>query len=952
MKYKKSPSALQLGVLQASVLLALSPAAFAQSSDNVSTLDKVEVTGSRIRGAQMETGQPVLTLSREDIEKKGFTSVADVLQNLTSAGSPAISRANALSSGEAVGGSYIDIRHLGATRTLILINGKRLGATTSGYQDLSQIPMAAIERIDVLKDGASAIYGSDAIAGVVNVITRKQTEGLEVNGYWGQESAGDGRTDQYSFTLGTQGERSGATLSVEYHQQKPVSAGDRWFSKWGNAGPNYKGDGWSAISQNGAFCDPCSPAVPPASVKWWTLKDGGDPSNRADYRLHTAADNANANQQMYLQTGIERRSVFASAYYDINDRVTFNVDALYNHRTTDQQIAGYPYQSAAFGTPLSRDSAFNPTPGQDVTFRRRLWEVPRTTKSELETYRFAGTLEGNFEIGGRQWNWDVGALWNRNTLTKTGHGDASLIATRQALGASFINADGVAQCGTAANPIPLTACRPWNPLLPYGVDGQGSLADAALQRFLFPYYTDTGLTRTTSYTANLSGGLFDLPAGEVGLAIGVEHRKEEGRFTPDAFSQSGESTGLGGSTTQGSYKLDEVYLELNVPILADLPGAKELTFNAAGRYSDYSNFGDTTNAKYGFTWRPLDELLVRGTYAEGFRAPSISNLYGGFATSFEQYTDPCGVNATNSVNGNSACNSAGVPLGYVQLGQGLTPCTSYPCQTPDQFIRMPNAQLRPETSRSKTVGVVWSPRWVQGLDISLDWYNYSLKDMIISDSVDRILRDCYVLGNTSRCATVQRDANDGHITGMTYGLINLGRMKTEGYDLGLKYRLPEFAAGQFSIDWQSSYVSKYDEQIQDRHGNDIMSGSVGIPGIFRLRSNLGVDWQKNEFGISWTTRYYSGMRERCVPNRPCTDPGRYADGEPSAARRVGANTFHDIQARVSLPWDATVSLGADNAFNHRGPLLFSNSDARSSDFPYYGDFDIGRFIYMKYQQRF
>lgn len=943
MKHRNPRTAVRFGLLPAAVAIALTPAfASAQEqAEGTTTLDRLEVTGSRIRGANMETQQPVISLSRQDIEKQGFTSVADILQNLTSAGSPAIARADALASGENVGGYYVDIRNLGAQRTLILLNGKRLGASTSGFQDLSQIPMSAIDRVEVLKDGASAIYGSDAIAGVVNVITRKRFDGAEAQAYIGQYGEGDGETQQYSFTAGSTNDRGGVTLSVEYYKQDPVFAKDRPYSAAGNAGPDYPGSGWSPVSHNGSWFNP-------ATEQWMTLREGGDPTNVADYVEHTADYNANANRQMLLLTGIERRSVFANANYDITDNITFNADVLYNKRTTDQQIAGYPYQSGAFETPLSGDSAFNPTPGTDVEFRRRLWEVPRTTKSDLETYRFAGSFSGMFEIGSKIWDWDVGALINRNNVTKTGHGDMSLIASRRALGPSFINADGVAQCGTAASPIGLDSCRPWNPLLPNGVAGQGSLSDPELQNFLFPYFTDTGTTRTTSYTANLAGSLFELPAGDLGIAMGYEHRKEQGRFVPDAFAQSGESTGLAATTTDGSYSLDEVYLELNIPVLADMPFARELTFNAAGRYSDYSNFGDTFNGKFGFTWRPMEELLVRGTWAEGFRAPTISDLYGGIGSSFESYTDPCGIGALNSVNGNAACTGAGVPLGYVQLGQGLQACTSYPCQTPDQFFAGSNPNLLPETSTSRTAGLVWSPRWVQGLDISLDWYNYKLTNMIIEDSVDDILRDCYVLGNAARCDGIQRAA-DGHISDLFYGLTNLGQMETEGYDLGVKYRLPETSIGQFNIDWQTSYVTKYDEQGKNSDGETITIGSVGEEGVFRVRSNLGLTWQLNEFGVSYMARYYSGVSEACVPNRPCSEPDRFQNGEGAARQKTGSNTFHDLQFNWQAPWNATIAIGANNVFDKVGPILFTAPD---SAFPYYGGFDIGRFVYMKYQQRF
>ncbi|WP_433852380.1 TonB-dependent receptor [Stenotrophomonas nitritireducens] len=945
--------AVRLGLLPAGIAIALTPAfASAQDATGATTLDRLEVTGSRIRGANMETQQPILTLSRENLEKQGFTSVADVLQNLTSAGSPAISRSEALASGENVGGYYIDIRNLGATRTLVLMNGKRLGATSGGYQDLSQIPMSAIERIEILKDGASAIYGSDAIAGVVNVITRKRFDGAEASAYVGQFSEGDGETNQYSFTLGAEGERGGVTLSAEYSKQDPVWARDRWFSRDGGLGPNTTNDDLSPIGPNSVWCDPrvfgdCKPAKGKPDPIWQTLNPGGDPTNPNDYHPLTPAEYANANQQMMLQTGIERKSVYVNGNYDFTDSVTFNADLLYNDRTTDQQIAGYPYQSQSFGTPLSADSAFNPI-GQDIEFRRRLWEVPRTTESKLKTLRFAPSVSGFFEFADRSFDWNVGALWNRNEVTKTNYGDMSLIAARQALGPSFVDANGVARCGTAAKPI--DGCYAWNPLLPAGVAGPGSLDNQELRNFLFPTFTTTGVSKTTSFTADLSGSIVALPAGDLGFAVGVEHRKEEGRYVPDAFAQSGEYTGLASSTTNGEYSLDEVYLELNVPVLADMAFAKELTLNVASRYSDYSNFGDTTNSKFGITWRPADDLLVRGTYAEGFRAPTIDNMYGGTGSSFEKYIDPCGVKAPASVNGNAACNAAGVPLGYVQLGQGLVPCSTYPCATPDQFINGSNPNLKPETSKSKTVGLVWSPRWVQGLDISLDWYNYQIKEMIIQDSVDRILRDCYTLGNSARCAGIVREA-DGHISKMFYGLANLGQMETEGYDLGIKYRLPELAIGKFSIDWQTTYTAKYDEAGQNSAGENIIIGNVGTAGIFRLRSNVGVNWEYGDFGVNYTARYYSGMREGCIDLDSfwCNAPDHIANGEDDPLRKTGSNTFHDLQVNWKAPWDATIAVGANNVFNHRGALQYS---APNSDFAYYGGFDIGRFIYMKYTQRF
>ncbi|WP_133477356.1 TonB-dependent receptor [Cognatilysobacter segetis] len=940
-------------------------AAFAQDTTpttggntNAQELGRIEVTGSRIRKAEAETQQPIITLSREAIQQQGFTSVADILQNLTSAGSPAISRADALASGEDVGGYYIDLRNLGAQRTLVLVNGKRLGVSTSGLQDLGQIPVSAIQRIEVLKDGASAIYGSDAIAGVVNVITRREFDGAEANVYLGGYDQGDGFKQSYDVTLGATSDRASVTLSAEYTKEDPVFARDRWFSAYGNSGPDYPFSGWSLISQNGVWLGNVNGAgvftAPTCSSGLCTVNAGADPRNPANYHSITPAERANANQQMMLQTGIERRSVFVSGTLNITDNTKFTADIGYNNRVTNQQIAGYPF-NYGFGL-VSSQSYFNPNPAAgDAYFYRRLWEVPRQTRSELDTLRIGLGLEGVLNFGERQWDWDVGYLSNRNKSNKYAHGDASTLASNLAIGPSYFNpTTGRVECGSAANPIAYGTnfgsgqCIPFNPFLPYGRTGQGSLSNPDLQAFLFPEFHDAGLTTTKIYSANLSGSLFTLPAGDLGVAFGVEHREEDGRFVPDAFAQAGQSTGLPATTTAGAYSLNEAYVELDIPVLADVAFAKELSFNVASRYSDYSNFGDTLNSKFSMRWRPMEGLLVRATYAEGFRAPSIADLYGGIGGSFESYTDPCAAGQPGA--GSPACTAAGVPATYVQLGQGNQPCTTLPCQTNFQFLSGSNPNLRPETATSKTAGVVWSPKWVSGLDLSLDWFNVKIEDVITSDSVDSILNDCYVSNLPSRCAGIVRNPTTHVITDMFFGLTNLGAIRTEGYDFGVNYRLPETAFGKFNVNWQTTYTSKYD-QLSDNNPDTLWVGYVGTPGVFRIRSNLGIGWQMGDYSLSYMARYYSGMKETCASApRPCDDPThRDVYGNLAKQNHTGSNTFHDLQASVKLPWNATASIGANNITNHYGPLMFTTPN---SDFPYYGGFDIGRTWYLKYQQRF
>jgi iron complex outermembrane receptor protein len=916
------------------------------------TLDRIEVTGSRIPRAEIENEQPIVTVTREQIEKQGFTSVADILQNLSSAGSPPISRSMALSSGEDVGGYYIDLRNLGANRTLVLLNGKRLGASTAGLQDLGQIPTSSIERIEVLKDGASSIYGSDAIAGVVNIITRHNFEGAEFNGYVGAFDEGEGK-QTYDFTMGANSDRGSITFSAGYSKDDPVYGKDREFSKYGDSGKDFPNSGWSIVSHNGVWLDGNCPSGA------CTLTKGSDPRDPGSYHDITRPEYANPNEVMMVQTGIEQKSLFVSSSYDISDRIRFTGDVLYNKRTTNQQIAGYPGQYY-FGM-LSADSYFNPAPGEDQLWLRRFWEVPRTTRNDLDTLRVTLGLEGTLDFGeDHQWNWDVGFLSNENTNNKTRVGDAYLPSLQAALGPSFFNsATGRVECGTAANPIEYGGdlsqgqCIPFNPFVPYGEAGDGSLGNPTLQHFLFPEYHDTGKTKTTDYVANLAGTLFSLPAGEVGLAVGIEHRREEGRFVPDAVNQAGQSTGLAAQITEGGYDLDEAYAELEIPVLADLPGAKELTFNVASRYSKYSNFGNTTNSKFQMRWRPIDGLLVRATYAEGFRAPTISDLFGGAGQSFAFYVDPCASGQPGA--GNARCTQDGVPADYVQLGQGNIPCTVSPCQTSVPFIVGSNSELGPEEAKSKTAGIVWSPKWVEGLDFSLDWYKVTIDGAIVGDSASSILFDCYVAGIESRCATVTRDPNLHKVTNLFAGLNNVGGVETEGYDFGVNYRLPEFAIGRINVNWQSSYTSVYDQKA-DKAPDTQWIGQVGTPGFFRIRSNLGVTWEKGDYSLTYMARYYSGMKEDCVldkagnPTRPCNDVDHIDQlGNADPLRRVGSNTFHDLQFSIRLPWNATASIGANNITDHMGPLMYSQPN---SNFSYYGGFDIGRFWYMKYQQRF
>lgn len=955
----------RLGLLPAGIAVALAPAfaAAQESGKDATTLDRIEVTGSRIRSVDLATQQPIISLSRADIQKQGFTTVADIVQNLSAAGSPAISRADALASGEAVGGQYVDLRNLGPERTLVLIDGKRMGITSGGYSDLASIPTSIVERIEVLTDGASAIYGSDAIAGVINIITRHGFDGAEASAYVGQYGQGDGTKQVYNFLLGSAGERSAVTLGVEYSKEDPVWAKDRAFSASG-MGPFhpvpdiYKGkvraNGWSAITERGRMIDPDGVS--------WTVNPDGDPTDFADFHVtDPLKDYSSSNQQMFVQSGLERRSVFANGSFDLTDNVTFKSDVLYTHRETLQQIAGYPYQSAAYETPLSADSYFNPI-GEEVDFLRRTWEVPRQTLSELTTYRFTGGLEGSFDVADRPWDWDVGYLYNQNKGLKTGTGNLFLPRVADAVGPSFRDTDGTIRCGAPGSGI--DGCLPWNPLAAYGMAAPGSLtSDAALRDYLFPTSHSSSETTTTAYTANISGTLATWAAGDLGMAAGFEHRRESARYEPDAMDQSGLTTDLSGSATRGSYSLDEAYLEFLVPILSDVTMARELSLDVAGRYSDYSTFGDTFNSKFGLKWKPIDQLLVRGTYATGFRAPTVDDLYGGTSETFDSLTDPCdssfGAMARNPTVA-ARCAADGLPATFRQEASGGVAATGPGTQTNYTFLSGSNAELTPETSKSYTFGMVWSPEFAEGLNVSLDWWKIRIDNVIAAETVTSILNQCYVLGIDSACDRFVRAGGGSsnalkryQVIDATRTLINAGYQETAGYDLAVAYRLPDTRLGSFVFDWKSTYVDyleyKRDNEavtpVEQYNGWTLDGGSN-----FRIRSNLGVAWTYGDFGINWNVRYYSGTKEACAYAEECTNPdyvSAYTQATP--VREMGSNTFHDVQFSWNAPWNATVAIGANNVFDHQGPIMYSKPD---SSFVYDGAFDIGAFYYLKYQQRF
>ncbi len=939
--------------------------AFAQDAakkDEAKELERVEVTGSRIKRVDAETSQPVFVLTKQAIAEQGLTSIGDVIQNLTANGSTLNTTFNNGGNGE----TRVSLRNLGSNRTLVLVNGRRWvgGTGLGGAVDLNTIPTAAVERIEVLKDGASTLYGSDAIAGVVNIVLKKSYEGAEVNAYYGQFSEGDGAKESVDVTVGSASDdgRFSAMMGASYVKEDPVGAGDRYISTEPKIGTGTLFGSSTIPGGRFALCNgtfngttgTCSVAQtrPNGTVGQFTYNAGQSGLN---WRNRTGADLYNFAPDNYLATPQERISTFARGRFQITDNIAFDAQITFNNRKSEQLLASMPIVLGsgpgagvqARQITISRYSQYNPFGVQVSRIQRRAIETGgRSFNQNVDTFGFSGGLEGSFDIGERYFSWDAGMVYARNEESDTTNGLFNVLALRNALGPSrggicYQNSDGITFTG------PIAGCVPLNLL-----GNVGTITPAMLGYSTFVAHDTTGY-KMLQYYANVSGDLFELPGGTMGFAAGLEHRTEEGFDSPDALISSGNTTGNARTATSGSYSLDEAYLELAIPVLKDVAFAKTLEFSLATRYSDYSNFGNTTNSKFGFKWKPIDDLLIRGNWSEGFRAPSIGELFAGVADSFPQVGDPCNnsLYAGLTPTQQARCTSQGVPAGGYDQGNAQ--------------IRTSvggNVNLTPETSISKTLGFVWSPSFIEGFDVSLDWWKINLENTISAYGAQFILDQCIKGGFANYCSLYSRNSTGAIDTLLSAGL-NSGKQVVEGYDLTFNYRFDAGSWGAFSFNWDTTYMSNNES---DQNADGVINADDGgsIVGLYqnrnnnwKYRSNLSSRWTKGDFGASLTTRFYSEQVEGCADLEYygfaylCSDPnpnyGAAVNGA-TGTNHIGATTYHDIQFFYKTPWDAKVSLGINNVFSKDPPrsvTTFANSFDPQYEIP-------GRFWYMKYEQKF
>ncbi|QQX81903.1 TonB-dependent receptor [Shewanella sp. KX20019] len=907
-------------------------------------VERIQVTGSRIKRADMETSSPVSIIDASAIMSGGSTSIDDVLQKMTSTGGAMVNAAVNNGSG---GDASINLRGLGSNRTLVLVNGRRMIASGTGAAstvDLNTIPVAMVERIEVLKDGASAIYGTDAIAGVVNIILKRDFEGFEMNVQTGISGQGDADESSIDFVMGNSFDKGNIVIGGQYTKRGEASQADRDFSEcplaegadglycggssysqgghiWGdsqhlmtksgvdeegnpiviNGDSGYYGkyvqrlndDGTVWLDDDGksndAYYNSWSAITDTASVYYDATVDPSfgdrsvpDLSGRGgEYHDFTNDDKYNYSKDSYLSTPMERLNLSFSGTYELSDSIMFFSEAMYSKRWSEQQMAPQPiWNSTAWAYDsswMNKELVGLVQEGEKLDYGRRVVESgTRDFSQVVDTVRIVVGLEGEFDNG---WTWDASYNKGKNDSVDT-------LANLHNLGS--IN-DAVLD-GT------------FDPFSQSSWEGES----------IAPYiYTEinSGGSELDIAAATLSGEVFELPAGIVGFAAGYEYRKESAHFTPDSLTAQGLANDPRVEATAGSFDVNEVYAELAIPLLSDLPFAQQVDLSAAMRYFDYSTFGSDNTWKLGLTWRMTDDLMVRGGMSTAFRAPTVDELYGGKSPSFEQI-----------VHAASEQTQAEVTVGG-------------------------NPLLTPEEADITTLGLVYSPSFVEGLSFTVDYFDIQISNTITSVDNNYIANQCMdEVGNLINTGSALCQSSNIAIDGtgrITFdnGLQNIGETNTSGYDVNVAY-----AFEGFGLDWKAgldtSILSDYEEFDQDGNAVDYRGYITGGAGAFaEIKTNFNLRASGDNWSATYEARYIDGM-----DSFACKD-----DPADCYAPSVDSIVYHDLSATYDVNNTLRLSGGVNNILDEEPPYYSGNNDSNTDPYTY----DVlGRYFFVRASVKF
>jgi iron complex outermembrane receptor protein len=818
---------------------------------------QITVTGSNIPRTDIETALPVQRLTREDIDRSGATTAAELL-TLVSANLIGQNDARSIGNGQTPGLASANLRGLGSGSTLVLIDGRRSAnyAFDGGTVDLNSIPLAAIDRIEILKDGASAIYGADAMAGVINFILRKDFAGFSATAYIGDTQHGGGGHQQATMTAGHGNlatDRYNAFVTLDWQKDQSLAAIARPFSNTvylpeeginvlsRNTFPaNFLSDGLYYNPSRASGCTPpqsipASPTSPRCGFDYASVVDTLPPAERTSVL-------AGATWQLNAETQLFARYIFAhgdmklrTAPTPASEQTTFNHDPIL-------YPASGPFYPTAF-------AAANGVTGPLDLYYRTVPLGPRTDEVKTDSHLLTVGAEGFVA----DWTYNAAFIYSRNRETD-----------------DFLS-------GYVSEPklIAAMATGLINPFGPSGAAGDALLASTQLSG---PVRASSGTTR--SIEAKLSKDIYDLPAGPLAMALGTELRREALSDNADFELASGQI--LGGTqvgSKSASRSVDAAFAELNVPVVKDVEA------QLAARFDHYSDFGDTVNPKIAVRWQPMHSLLLRSSWGTGFRVPTLYDLY---------------TPLTQGLTGNAFDD----PL--------RCPTTGSPqdCGNNFRLLNGGNPALVPEKSKQFNAGVVWAP--VNAASFGADYWNIRKTRTIAPLDSDAIFAnyDLYAPAHVVRGPVDPAyPALPGPIDYVLGDKVNLGGLRTSGVDVDLSYRGAPGPMGKFGFTFNGTYILDWQEQFDGVHFQSVLGivDPLGVGAVPRWRHNAALTWNLGPWGATVTDNFTLGY----------TDANLNAAG---ALRRVGSYEIWNVQGTCTSFKNTTVAIGVKNVFDRAPPF--------------------------------
>ncbi|HDS1580548.1 TPA: TonB-dependent receptor [Stenotrophomonas maltophilia] len=941
-------------------------------------LDTVTVTGSRISRDVFNSVSPVQVVTREETTLAGFNSTTAALQSTAvTAGASQINNAyGGYVTDGGPGANTLGLRGLGPTRTLILLNGRRVSPAGSrgsvGSTDLNVLPNSIVDRVEILKDGASSIYGSDAVAGVINIITKKKVDGVTFEGQHNATDGGGGDERRYALTFGTTGERSHFSGSYEYTVRNALNLGDRDWTRC--ATDKYRdldvGDYWGS----GDFIDPLT-----GRSKCYTLDGNGVTINTLGTNTRTGVAAAGGSGTRFnrwrpnsaVTTGlvgyegvgtlnrdtfdpqmlnqslispVKTHTAYFQGGFDLNalGDAELYYEFLGNHRKSTQ--TGYRQLSLdyAVGSPLIpanlRDSVAGPatalTNGQPMGVRAFIGFGNDKSKQNVDFLRFNAGLRGHLSS---EWNYDFNVMHSRSDAD---YSFESFLTSRLAQSLDVVsNGAGGYVCRDASN-----GCVAAPPVNNNTIGGR--LPQDWKDWVFIPVKGNT-LYKETTVNFNVNGPLFEMPYGSAGGAFGVEYRKARIDDSPSQYSVAQDLYSLTASSpTRGSDSVFEAYGELELPLLSGVTGAEELTVNLSGRYTDYKSYGSDETYKIGTLWTPVKWLSFRASYGTSYRAPALFEQFLGATTGFlPQSTDPCDnyIESRPESMRYRNCASLGLDPEFTQL-QSVTVYTQGGAEN----------HLKAETSTAKTFGVVLQPEFGPAfgdLSLALDYFDIKVKNGVQDAGGAAILRNCYdssaadfAAGN-GLCRLIERNPQTNQLT-VINGFINVSTNKVRGLDFTLRY-VRDIGPGEFRATLQGTH---YFEQTSQLFASDPKVDAAGMIGSPQNTATLDLNYKwKNwrvRYGLDWIDNMdsYAYYEER--------NPGLF-DPATSQYKMYTPNYF--IQA-ASLQYEAdkwSVTGGVRNLANKKPPTISQGVLNTVGNAPLYSGFDyFGRTYFVNITRSF